>query len=429
MKSSFVFVRVGLGLTLLAALASAQAQEVTSCPAGLEQTRLYAYTGNAPATFTVPARVTSVRLIAVGADGGERTPNPYQGGAGARVEGTFAVAPGDVITLLAGQAPPGANDQESGGGGASGAYLNGTLALIAGAGGGDDNTGNGGGGRAGLDGGNGGSPAGGDCAAGGLGGVNGAGGQFGEVAADGSTTCQTGDGGAGGGGFNSPGQGVTYAGAHQGPRGGGQCSINGASGGAGGTGEPQAGDRIGAAGGWGVCGGGGADDRESGGGGGYSGGGGAPESAYPGGGGSYVAASATSPTRVAGADGGGSGRNGSVRVCYSLRAELSVTKTNTPSSGPNDQAGDTLTRGEATSYRIVVSNAGPVAADGAVLRDPAAAGLTCTAARCGNASGGAICPTGSDAALLAALQSNTGLQLQTLPVGGALTFTVDCTVD
>ena len=73
-----------LGLALLAALASAQAQEVTSCPAGLEQTRLYAYTGNAPATFTVPARVTSVRLIAVGADGGERTPNPYQGGAGAQ---------------------------------------------------------------------------------------------------------------------------------------------------------------------------------------------------------------------------------------------------------------------------------------------------------------------------------------------------------
>ena len=69
MKSSFVFVRVGLGLALLAALASAQAQEVTSCPAGLEQTRLYAYTGNTPATFTVPARVTSVRLIAVGADG------------------------------------------------------------------------------------------------------------------------------------------------------------------------------------------------------------------------------------------------------------------------------------------------------------------------------------------------------------------------
>lgn len=31
--------------------------------------------------------------------------------------------------------------------------------------------------------------------------------------------------------------------------------------------------------------------------------------------------------------------------------------------------------------------------------------------------------------MLVAPQSNGGLQLQTLPVGGALTFTVDCTFD
>ncbi|WP_139202772.1 DUF11 domain-containing protein [Pseudoxanthomonas sp. GM95] len=422
-----------LASAMLLAFSSVQAQVVTTCPSGLEQTTNYPYTSNTVSTFTVPARVTSVHLIAVGADGGERTNTQYAGGSGAQSAGTFAVNPGQVITLIPGQAPPGANDQESGGGGASGAYIDSALAVIAGAGGGDDNTGNGRGGQATRNGSNGGSAAGGDCPAGGLGGTGGAGGQFGEVAADGTTACQTGDGGGGGGGFLSDGGSVTFSGAHQGPRGGARCSINGAAGGAGGTGDPGniSGDldNFGAAGGWGICGGGGADQRESGGGGGYSGGGGGPESSYPGGGGSYVDSTATATSLVAGADGGGSGRNGSVRVCYSLRAELTVTKTNTPTLGASDQANDTVTRGAATSYQIVATNNGPVVADGAVIKDPVSTGLTCATASCGSATGGAVCPTASNTAMMTALQSSNGLTIATFPVNGSLTFTVNCTVN
>jgi uncharacterized repeat protein (TIGR01451 family) len=106
-------------------------------------------------------------------------------------------------------------------------------------------------------------------------------------------------------------------------------------------------------------------------------------------------------------------------------ANVSVTKTNTPGSGPTDQGSDTVTRGTAINYSIVVSNAGPSAANGSVLHDPAPTGLTCTAVTCGSQTGGAVCP----AVTVAALQSAAGVTIATLPANSSLTFTLTCTVN
>lgn len=110
-----------------------------------------------------------------------------------------------------------------------------------------------------------------------------------------------------------------------------------------------------------------------------------------------------------------------------INADLSITKTNTPAFGPSDQAADTVTSGSSTSYALVVSNAGPAAADGAALRDPVPTNLTCTSATCGSPTGGAVCPAPA-ALTIAALQSAAGVTLPTLPASSSLTFTVTCNV-
>lgn len=106
-------------------------------------------------------------------------------------------------------------------------------------------------------------------------------------------------------------------------------------------------------------------------------------------------------------------------------ANVSITKTNTPGSGPTDQGSDTVTRGTTINYSIVVSNTGPSAANGSVLHDPAPAGLTCTAVTCGSPTGGAVCP----AVTVAALQSAAGVTIAPLPANSSLTFTLTCTVN
>lgn len=105
------------------------------------------------------------------------------------------------------------------------------------------------------------------------------------------------------------------------------------------------------------------------------------------------------------------------------KADLSVTKTNTPSSGPGDQANDTVTSGTAANYTIVVSNAGPDAADGALVRDTAI-GLTCTAVSCSGATGGAVCPSVLDVNTL----QNTGVAISTFPANSSITLVVTCSV-
>lgn len=110
------------------------------------------------------------------------------------------------------------------------------------------------------------------------------------------------------------------------------------------------------------------------------------------------------------------------------QADLRLTKTNTPGvNGEADQAADTVTSGASTSYSIAVTNLGPDAADGAVLSDPAPSNLTCTTASC-TATGGATCPPITGAALVAALQG-AGAPIPVLPVGGAVTVTLTCSVN
>ncbi len=99
------------------------------------------------------------------------------------------------------------------------------------------------------------------------------------------------------------------------------------------------------------------------------------------------------------------------------QADLAITKTD---GVTNVNAGGT------TTYTIVVSNAGPSAANGAVFTDPAVANLTVTGVVCGSASGGAACPTAPNTTV--ALMQGAGIVVPTLPSGGSVTFTVNATV-
>jgi uncharacterized repeat protein (TIGR01451 family) len=100
-----------------------------------------------------------------------------------------------------------------------------------------------------------------------------------------------------------------------------------------------------------------------------------------------------------------------------LVADLSITKSD---GVTNVNAGGT------TTYTIVVSNAGPSAANGAVFTDPAVANLSVTGVSCGSASGGAACPTPPNTTV--ALMQGAGIVVPTLPAGGSVTFTVNATV-
>lgn len=109
-------------------------------------------------------------------------------------------------------------------------------------------------------------------------------------------------------------------------------------------------------------------------------------------------------------------------------ADLRLTKTNTPGqNGEVDQVADTVVSGTATTYTITVTNLGPDAANGAVVTDPAPTNLTCATATCA-AAGGAACPVETGAALVTALQG-AGATLPTLPNGGSVTITLNCTVN
>ncbi len=109
------------------------------------------------------------------------------------------------------------------------------------------------------------------------------------------------------------------------------------------------------------------------------------------------------------------------------KADVSVTKTNTPGlNGEQDMATDSLVSGTVTNYTITVSNAGPQAGDGVVLRDPPVANLACSTATC-NATGGATCPAQTGAALMAALEGG-GATIPALPAGGKIVVVTHCQV-
>ena len=97
----------------------------------------------------------------------------------------------------------------------------------------------------------------------------------------------------------------------------------------------------------------------------------------------------------------------------SVLANLSITKTD----GVN-----TVNAGATTTYTIVVSNAGPANANGAIFTDGAVANLNVTSVTCGSAAGGAACP--APAGVTVAAMQGAGITIATLPAGGSVTFSV-----
>ena len=101
-------------------------------------TKTFEYTGAIEA-WTVPNGVTSIEIIAIGADGGDSQNREGQGGSGARATATFSVTPGEVLEIAVGAA----GDEPlrvgtGGGGGGSGVRKQGANAplIVAGGGGG-----------------------------------------------------------------------------------------------------------------------------------------------------------------------------------------------------------------------------------------------------------------------------------------------------
>ena len=102
-------------------------------------------------------------------------------------------------------------------------------------------------------------------------------------------------------------------------------------------------------------------------------------------------------------------------------ANLQITKTNGVSA---------LTAGGTTSYTVTVSNLGPSDASGAVLKDPAVTGLSCTSVVCSGTTGTAVCPAAANVTL-ANLQSppGTGIVLNNaFPANSSISFVVSCGV-
>ncbi len=199
------------------------------------------FTSPGISTWTVPAGVTSIDIVAVGGGGGAGIdPRSGAGGQGARVTTSLPVTPGDVITLIVGG---GGGFGDSGGGGGATLLNRGVVPLvIAGGGGGGGSVGltgtaGGGGGNAGTDGGSGASagttPR--TLGTGGAQGLAGAGGLGGGGSAPGSAGGY-GEGGPGGGGSGGLGGYGPPSGGGDGGLGGSTAGIDGGGGGGGGYG-------------------------------------------------------------------------------------------------------------------------------------------------------------------------------------------------
>jgi uncharacterized repeat protein (TIGR01451 family) len=351
----------------------------------------------ASGSYTVPAGVNRITIVARAADGGSlTTATSFRSGEGATVNLVINVSPGDIVQFVVGAA--GANgDLESGGGGGTGVFVNGTLVMVAGGGGGGDNTGNGGGGQSGTSGSNGGP----------LPGAIGTGGNGGGGGNNGGTLAPVGDGGGGGGGILSAGGNVASSGGSL-TTGGGRADTNTADGlsvSPGGTSnqttDPSGADGLGTAGGSGFGGGGAGSHRESGAGGGYSGGGGGGSGGRPGGGGSFLNNSVTgfvSGSITAGADGGGTSANGFVRISY-VDPTITVRKianggTGTFTfSGGNGYGNDSINASTAGSTFTGATRTLTNTATATTITEGVTAGFTLTAISCtGLGPGGAATP-------------------------------------
>ena len=115
-----------------------------------------------------------------------------------------------------------------------------------------------------------------------------------------------------------------------------------------------------------------------------------------------------------------------ITVTVIFTADVSLTKTNTPGvNGEVDQASDTVTSGETTTYVITVTNNGPDSVSGAVVTDTPAAGITCPGANPVTISGNGV-PSGS---FTVADLTGAGITLGTLGNGQAATLSFDCQVN
>ena len=103
------------------------------------------YTTVGASTFTVPAGVTSINIIAVGGGGGGSSLyTSGVGGSGAKVTSTVSVTPGQVLDLFVGATSGPGSNQNVGGGGSTTISSGGAPLVIAGGGGGAGQTGAGG---------------------------------------------------------------------------------------------------------------------------------------------------------------------------------------------------------------------------------------------------------------------------------------------
>ncbi len=108
------------------------------------------------------------------------------------------------------------------------------------------------------------------------------------------------------------------------------------------------------------------------------------------------------------------------------QADLSLTKTNTPGVNSEvDQANDTLTSGQTTTYTIVVTNNGPDSVSGAVVTDTPSGDLTCSATNTVTLSGDGV-PAGT---FTIADLTGAGISLDNLDDGQSTTLTYSCEVN
>jgi uncharacterized repeat protein (TIGR01451 family) len=107
------------------------------------------------------------------------------------------------------------------------------------------------------------------------------------------------------------------------------------------------------------------------------------------------------------------GNNTATAINSPALANLTINKT--------DNKTTTIT-GATNTYTIIVNNSGPAAANGAIITDPATAGLACSALTCAVTAGAAVCPASPT---VTALQG-AGVVVPTLPANSGVTFTLTC---
>jgi uncharacterized repeat protein (TIGR01451 family) len=101
-------------------------------------------------------------------------------------------------------------------------------------------------------------------------------------------------------------------------------------------------------------------------------------------------------------------------------AGLSISKSSTPTG--------TVTAGTTLTYTITISNTGPAAANGSLLRDPVATGLSCSAVTCTSAIGTTCAAAVPAASVTVANLQGSGIPISSFPSSSTLNFQVTCGV-